>query len=275
VRRPLLAALVLLALCPVLLAQGKLERVRQEVQADEQPAPSGKPPKKDDTDGDCFLGSLLGGLLSVFACGASEANEGGESRCGFLPYPYAHDYPGYVWRTPAVACEPPAELKVGGGSGRVFLDNGNDFDGLNRLGGQLFLDTARGWGLRLDGNWFDERLPCGCHDDSFLGSALVTWRLIERQRFQLYLGAGCVFWSDPSVTKAGFDCTASFDLYPVKPVVVSGLFDLGALGSALYSRARLTAGYLWGRWELFGGYDFQRVGDVNLRGPLLGVRLWF
>jgi hypothetical protein len=28
-------------------------------------------------------------------------------------------------------------------------------------------------------------------------------------------------------------------------------------------------------WEVFTGYDFLRIGSVNLQGPLLGLRLWF
>jgi hypothetical protein len=29
------------------------------------------------------------------------------------------------------------------------------------------------------------------------------------------------------------------------------------------------------RWETFGGYDFLRIGTVNLQGPMVGLRLWF
>jgi hypothetical protein len=277
-RRLALALLVLALLRPELPAQGKLERARQEVTAPKEPD---CPPREDscDDEGDSFFGAVLGGLLGAVVARSIQDKE--ERPTAFLPYPYAHDYPGYLWRTPPdsagpeVPRAPPAELNVGGGAGRAWLDNGNDFDGLNRLGGQLFLDTSCGLGLRLDGNWLHERLTCGCRDDSFLGSALLTYRLCEHKRFQFHLGLGCVVLSDRAVTKAGVDFSAGFDLFPVRPVVLSGLVDVGGLGSATYTRARFTVGYLLKRWEVFAGYDYQATGDVELRGPLAGVRLWF
>jgi hypothetical protein len=34
-------------------------------------------------------------------------------------------------------------------------------------------------------------------------------------------------------------------------------------------------GLIHRHWELFGGYDFYRIGAVDLQGPMAGLRLWF
>lgn len=284
-RRLSFALLILTLLCPRLSAQGKLERVRQEVNKPATSEPASKDTAQNegnksgndsesDTLSEAFSASLLAAVAALI-----HAKD--ERPSAFLPYPYAHDHPGYLWCTPprsadpAVPRVPPDEWNVGGAGGRVWLDNGNDFNGLNRLGGQLFLDTSRGFGFRIDGNWFHERLSCGCQDNLFIGSALVTYRLIDHERFQFHLGLGCVLLSDPGQTKAGIDFSASFDAFPTRPLVLSGFADVGTLGSATYRRARGTVGYLIRKWEIFAGYDYQGIGRVGLYGPLAGARLWF
>lgn len=277
VRRLVLAVLWCLVLCPALVAQGKLEQVRQEVRGSNE----GKSTNDNKTaycenpdDAETFVGAVMAEVFGGILDGLIVTDTPRPARCGFLPYPYHADYPGYLWPGPSEQ-PPPAERNLGGGAGRLLIENGNDFTGLNRLGGQLFLDTARGWGVRLDGNWLHERIGCGCHDNSFLGSLLLTYRVFDHERIQFHLGAGCVMLADPRITQAGVNFTASGDLFPVKPVVISGLYDLGVLGDATYMRLRLTAGWMLGAWEIFGGYDYQRFNSSNLRGPLVGIRMWF
>ncbi len=51
--------------------------------------------------------------------------------------------------------------------------------------------------------------------------------------------------------------------------------DLGSLGDALFFHFRSTAGVMIGPAELFTGYDYQRIGNVNLQGLTVGLSLWF
>lgn len=57
--------------------------------------------------------------------------------------------------------------------------------------------------------------------------------------------------------------------------MVSADLDLGTLGAASVFRGRLTGGVVWNRCELFTGYDYLRIGAVDLQGPVLGLRAWF
>ena len=29
------------------------------------------------------------------------------------------------------------------------------------------------------------------------------------------------------------------------------------------------------RFELFGGYDYRRIGNIELKGPMAGLQIWF
>jgi hypothetical protein len=226
-----------------------------------------------------FAGSLLGILFgkSLALLFRGMCNE--VRHVAFVPHPYYDDFPGFLWvrryDENKEIIPPPPEASLWQYSGRLLIDNGNSFDGVNRLGGQLFLDTAQGLGLRADNHFFYERLPGGRHDHLDLWDVNVMFRLVDRERFQLHVGFGAVFLSDPCRTDGGFNATLSFDVFPVRPVVISCQFDGGNLGSAVYGHARGTVGYQWNCPEFFGGYDFMRIGSTNLQGPLLGVRVWF
>jgi hypothetical protein len=80
---------------------------------------------------------------------------------------------------------------------------------------------------------------------------------------------------DGPYTRYGFNITYGGDVFPCKPVVISSSLDLGNLGSASVIRLRGTVGLIHRHWEVFGGYDFYRIGSVDLQGPMAGLRLWF
>jgi hypothetical protein len=46
-------------------------------------------------------------------------------------------------------------------------------------------------------------------------------------------------------------------------------------GASCVGGGRATAGLLWDRFEVFGGWQATWIGDVTLDGPTAGVRLWF
>jgi hypothetical protein len=253
---------------------GRLDEVRREVRA---PSPDRDKPNKDDPDKDSGWANLFADLLCGAFCASAQDKK--ENEGAFLPYPYFADFPGFLWKQRRDEQEalipPPPDVTLWQYSGRLLIENANNFTDLNRLGGQLFLDTKLGLGLRADYNWFHERCCCGKYDDMGLGDVNLLYRLVESERFQMHLGLGCVFLSDSRRTDAGPSATASFDVFPIQPVVLSAQFDAGAIGWAGYGHARGTVGYQWKCWELFGGYDWVRIGSVNLQGPLVGIRLWF
>lgn len=73
----------------------------------------------------------------------------------------------------------------------------------------------------------------------------------------------------------GVNGSTTLDVFPVRPLVISGRVDLGRLGAATTFTARATLGFPVRRFEGYGGYEYRSIGRVRFAGPVFGVRLWF
>jgi hypothetical protein len=158
---------------------------------------------------------------------------------------------------------------------RASAEGGSDFDGLDRVGLRLFLDTDTRFGLKTDWDWYTEKLACGCRDDLWIGDVTATYRFVQNEFLLMHTGLGGRFLIDHGRDRAGFNFLYGFDAFPVQPVHLFGSFEAGTLGSAGVLRLRGGVGVNWGFAELFAGYDYLRIGGVSLQGPMAGLRLWF
>jgi hypothetical protein len=108
-----------------------------------------------------------------------------------------------------------------------------------------------------------------------LGDTNLTFRFAQTERMQMYAGLGFRMQTDRYDTRFGFNFLYGGDVFLSDPLVLSASLDVGNLSSDLVVHGRATVGLNYKRWEVFGGYDFLRIGSVNLQGPMLGLRLWF
>jgi hypothetical protein len=160
-------------------------------------------------------------------------------------------------------------------SARASAEAGSDFSGLDRVGLRLFLDTDTRFGLKTDWDWYTEELPCGCRDDLWIGDVTATYRFVQNESLLMHTGLGARFLIDHGHDRGGFNFLYGFDAFPVQPVHLFGSFEAGTLGHAGVCRLRGGIGFHWSFAELFAGYDFVRIGGVNLQGPMAGLRVWF
>jgi hypothetical protein len=295
--RPLFFSLVLVFLwcqTPALWAQeGRLQQVREEVRGDDEHAGKKEKTEKaqrgcdndDDSVGNWLFGEAFGWLFFK-ACGAPfvlpPALLGDDYRHDgyFLAHPYQHGLPGFMriegfldeGLPPGASPLDPQGLRTW--IGRLTLQESNDFRGLNRVNGQVLLDSSSRFGLQTGWTYLTEGLTGGRHDDMVLGDFDVTFRFAQNEYVQMRTGLGARVLAD-SRSRWGFNFTYGGDFFPAKPLVLSGVVDLGTLGSAGLVHARGTAGVIFRGWEFFTGYDFMRIGSVNLQGPTLGLRFWF
>lgn len=276
-----LAALCLLGAAPLLHAQGgKLQQLRDEVRDPSPGDSSAGCPGDDDTEGwgdlfgEVFGPFILFGLTGPFTLPHAILGDDFDFVGSFARHPYAGGYPGYMAIDRTGTGEgPPAGFRPW--SGRVFVEESNDFDGLNRVNAQLLLETDSRFGFQGGWSYLSERLWCGCYDDAFLGDANVVFRFAQSECAQFRAGLGVRVLSDRYDTDVGFNFTYGADFYPGKPFIVSGQLDAGTLGSAGVVRVRGTAGVIRSKFEVFVGYDYLRIGSVDLQGPVIGLRLWF
>ena len=108
-----------------------------------------------------------------------------------------------------------------------------------------------------------------------IGDVNVIFRFAQNEWGMMRTGLGLRVRTDHCDSDFGFNFHYGADFFPVNPVVVSSSVDLGNLGAAGVVHLRGTVGLTRKGWEIFGGYDWLRIGDVNLQGPMLGLRLWF
>jgi hypothetical protein len=155
------------------------------------------------------------------------------------------------------------------------IEDGSDFDGLNRIGTRIAFDTSTRFGLRTNWDWYQESLGNGRSDQTFMEDSELTYRFAQADWIRMYAGVGFRSMNDSQTDRWGFNFAYGTDIFPVWPLVVSTSFDLGDLGDAFEVDARASAGWAWRNGEIFLGYDFRRIGSVNLQGMLGGVRLWF
>jgi hypothetical protein len=202
---------------------------------------------------------------------------------GYFPhYPYAGDWFGYLQIDRRVGDQKPdVETSFNEPdclkwwSVRLSVEDGDDFHGLNRLNGQLVFDTTLRLGFWTNWNYLHEQLPCGCTDETLLSDTNLTFRIAQSEQLEMHAGVGLRMMIDRAGDRFGCNFLYGADIFPAKPFIFSELLEGGTLGSAGVFHFRSTAGVIYKGWEVFLGYDFLRVGSVNIQGPMAGLRFWF
>jgi len=134
-------------------------------------------------------------------------------------------------------------------------------------------------GIASDLDWLVEgRLK----DAMYLGSTNARFTLIMRPRVRLRLGGGAQYMVDGRTPgqgrreyASGPNATIEAEAFPFQPFTISGRLDYGTLYRAPSILAQATAGVVFRGVQIYGGYEFRRIGDVTLQGPMAGLRVWF
>jgi hypothetical protein len=275
-------AVMLAGIARVLLGQGgALDDVRSDVHAvpaaDSCDSESSSRPKRRsyDDDTDSFSGEVVG--LVVVGAGMAVAapfwvparllDDSWSEVDRFEPFPYAD---GMGRMSAGVACD---TRRAWGG--RMRLEYADEFDAVDRVGGGLLLEHESRLGFDFEANWLRERLAGGGHDRLWLGDANLVFRFAQCEKMQWRSGLGANWMNDERRTDLGFNFTYGFDLFPVRPWVVSTEIDWGTLGTAGLFRFRTTGGLVVGRFEAYTGYEYLDIGRTQTNSLLGGVRLWF
>jgi hypothetical protein len=310
-RRWVWGLVVGIALYPIQVqAQGVLERARQappSAPISGSPPPSSKsepsphptnssdsnafnPFSGDSSDDEALLGWLCLAGLGTFGAAAVAASPfylpgmlvgDNFTSGGYFPaYPYAPGRAGYQIIDPHWG-EAATEDEAGNAGFprnwalRLSGEDGNDFRGLNRANVRLFVDMKTRLGFMTNWNFLQESDGNGHFDHTTLGDTEMTYRIAQSETLQAFTGLGFRVRTDDINTRWGFNVYYGVDWYPVQPMIVSTSLDIGSIGDQWVFHGRGTVGVAHHHFELFGGYDFMRLGTANLQGPLVGLRFWF
>jgi hypothetical protein len=109
-------------------------------------------------------------------------------------------------------------------------------------------------------------------------TAHLSYRFAQGKRFDFRTGLGARLFALNEV-RPGFDMMYAVDSFIANSVVFRLELHLGSAGQAFVGQARSTLGVMFGRTELYAGYDHTsyigEAGRARLGGPVLGVRAWF
>jgi hypothetical protein len=288
VARLLGGLLILCILCQtarVAAQEGSLQKIRDDVKGDKQPAADlaarGRSGSDEGEHDEC-LGQLAWAVVAAPFVVPYHLLQDNLSLDGRFPaYPYADGLPFYMWiRRPLAKDEekPPWEAEFDRArywSGRLAIEESNDLDAINRLSVRLLLEAASRFGLQTNWSYVHESLSGGRSDETALGDLNLTFRFAQHENAQFRAGLGARLMSDAHGTDWGFNFTYGADVYPIKPLVLSATLDAGTLGRAGVFRGQASVGVLFRRWEIYTGYDYLRIGSTALQGPTLGLRMWF
>lgn len=277
------------------LADGKLDRTRDEIRNGSGGDEDRDSDEGEDDGGGGWIGDLVEGFVhALFTIGDDDddSNASDESpepeppplhpEFGYRSYPYQRDGAAYIVEIDRalayvpVSAHSDVELAVLPApvqplAGQIALEGGH-WDGLTRSGvaARLLTDTR----FELDGRglWLHE--PASEAPDALLGDAHVAFRFAQSDALLLRMGLGVRFWSDRELEDIGLDALLGLDLFPVRPLVVSAQASAGNLGQAAVGSARIQLGVAFRRFELLAGVEWLWIGDVELSSPLVGMRLW-
>jgi hypothetical protein len=190
---------------------------------------------------------------------------------GYPRHPYAEGHDGYVrWAA--------GRARARNLAGTVAVDGGLLADDVWRAGLGVGLWIAR-FGIDNQLSFFVERPR---RDALYLGSTVLWLAPVLRPHAIWRIGSGINYMIDgrapgqgPRQHALGADLATQLDVFPVRPLVLSGRLDVGSLYKTFVVGARATAGVTFVGIELYGGYTLHRVGSVNLHGPTAGLRVWF
>jgi hypothetical protein len=286
-----MASLLLAAPSRAWTQDGDLGTIREDVRQGpppesprpEPPPPKPPPPKKEppivseghpprffeNDDGLDFMGCLvIAGAVATSPIWCPMVLLGDDySQGGRFPYSPYDGTSGYIIRD----YSPNPRLW----SARLDAEYANDFDGLDRLGGHLLLDTASRFGLDAEASQLEERLPGGRRDALWLGDANLVFRFAQSERAEFRTGLGVNWLDDAQGDDLGFNFTYGADLFPRKPWVVSSTVDVGTLGHAGLLRVRTTGGVVFHGVEVYTGYEYLDIERTHSSSLLAGLRFWF
>jgi hypothetical protein len=130
--------------------------------------------------------------------------------------------------------------------------------------GRVYIDSEVNWLVEDFGD---------ASDGSAIGDVNAILVDLRSPWSELRAGLGANWLHDVS-TDFGFNVTSDLELYLTPWKAMLGV-DWGTLGDADFLHARAAGGVEFDRIELFAGYDFRAIGDVQFGGPVVGLTMAF
>lgn len=274
-----------------------LGAIRSSARAASQPAPD--PPKRskrdrenrrhdDDDDDSNILGNILGAVL--FGSGSESESSSNSSMGNNLSEP---DHQGDIdYEIYSESSSEPelsfSQFPYETGDG-IMLDSnvgqasqgkfafwyGTDFDDIDSWNTQIRFDNSDTIGFDFQWTHLREKLAGLPSDSLNLMDFNLTVPWVKSESMIVRVGGGINLLSDSIGTEVDYNLTMSADFFPTKPVVIGFEIDHGEIGSTHQTHLLSTVGLNWRQVEFMTGYEYRKIGLTEIKGPILGMRLWW
>ncbi|MFT3878062.1 MAG: hypothetical protein QM703_00200 [Gemmatales bacterium] len=277
--------LLILSVGSLALAQdGKLDSIRQDVRAPRNDSSGSSSSSSssssfgsDDPEVSLFFAKLgFYVVTSPFTIPPAILCDHYDTPATFVAYPYAENWKGLMQfgmeshkidDVVPITWENLMSL-------RASVEEGNNFNGINRLGVTFLVDTMTRFGISGKVNFYEEKTATTL-DQLTIGDLNLLFRFAQSERAQYHAGVGIRFLNDRQQTDTGVNFVYGFDCFPIKPVSLGMQFEFGTLGNAWVYQATGRIGLVWKFSEVYAGYDYFHIGSQVLQGPMVGLRIWF
>jgi hypothetical protein len=228
-----------------------------------------------DDDDDSFVGwlfqPLFDGLGFFIESRFIWSMNNPAAKVGYRDFPYADGAPDFPAPYPLKTSAPSSLF-----SGALYAE-GNWIDPEFQrfgIGGHASISAFT---LRTDWSRFIEERSDGSHSTLNIGTIDAELAIVSKPYAQLHIGLGAIISHDSYGTEGGAVFVSHVGIYPIRPVIIDGLFSYGAVGDASTDvvTARGNIGVVYQRYECYAGWQYQRIGSFSFDGPLAGLRLWF
>ena len=165
--------------------------------------------------------------------------------------------------SPTTTAPTPSLVRAGG---RRY---GNNFDGINSVGGHFLLDTTYRFGLEASGSQLEEQLPGGGRDRLAIGDVNLVFRFSPSARGPSSRAGARRLDGGPAKDRFRLQFHLCRRFLSGEAWIISTAFDAGTLGHAALLRFRLTGGVVFHqrrglrrlRESDIGRTEYQQPGD--------------
>lgn len=160
-------------------------------------------------------------------------------------------------------------------TGRFRAEYGDNFDDTNHIRGNLIVNSGLPIGFDTEFAYRHDDVRRRGTNHLWTGDFNFIYRFGKIRNAEIRAGLGVNWLTGGNSTEVGFNSTYGVDIYLARPWIISTSFDWGTLGSESLFHFRITGGLDFGRFEIFAGYDFYEIGNLERKNIVAGLGMWF
>ena len=161
------------------------------------------------------------------------------------------------------------------GNGRLGGNFVTDLDETEKIGVHVLTQGGLGAGIDAEVNYWQRPVAGLGREPLWTGDLNMMYSLSPISRFKLRSGVGGSWLVDDGEAKYGYNFTHGIDIYLLWRGMFTGEIDWGEIDGDSLFRYRFGLGLTVKSFDIFTGYESQKIGNERLDGWMNGVAIWY